>query len=258
MDTNTFSGILDQIKPHTDYIYLHVKGEPFLHPKLDELLVISCEKGFKVNITTNGTLINKVKDMLLNRPALRQINFSLHSFDGNTGLQNRDEYISNILLFVKEAKEKTRMFLSLRLWNLKENEIANDRKNNELLESIEKEFSLPYKIKEVVISDRGIKIDDRIYLNQAHQFKWPDMNEIEDSGSCFCYGLRNQAAILVDGTVVPCCLDNDGVINLGNINETSFSEIIETERAKNIIDGFTRKEAVEKLCKRCGYRTRFE
>ena len=40
-----FARRLDEIKPHTSYIYLHVKGEPPLHPKIDESLDISHEKG---------------------------------------------------------------------------------------------------------------------------------------------------------------------------------------------------------------------
>jgi len=63
--------------------------------------------------------------------------------------------------------------------------------------------------------------------------------------------------ILVDGTVVPCCLDGEGVINLGNIHESDFSQIVESERANNIFNGFSRREAVEELCRKCGYRTKF-
>ena len=259
MSVQTFSNILDQIKPHTDYIYLHVKGEPLLHPDLDELLDISFAKGFHVNITTNGTLIRKVKDMLLRKPALRQVNFSLHSFDGNDICLGREEYIHDILSFTKEVMDKSKLFISLRLWNLDESNAVNRERaiNNELLTAIEKDFALPYRILEEVVLHKGIKIADRIYINQAHLFIWPDLKEEEDLGSAFCYGLRSQVAILVDGTVVPCCLDGEGVINLGNIHETSFTEIVASKRARDIVDGFSRKEAVEELCRKCGYRKRF-
>jgi len=259
MNIETFRNILDQVKGYTEYLYFHVKGEPLLHPDIDKLLDISYEKGFQVNITTNGTLINQVKDKLLMKPALRQVNFSLHSFDGNEGAQNKEEYLDQILAYTKEARDYSELLISLRLWNLDENNMVNleRKRNNELLDAIEKEFKLPYKIQEIIIPGRGVKIADRIYVNQDHQFQWPDMRECEDDGIGFCYGLRNQVAILVDGTVVPCCLDGEGVINLGNINTTHFSEIIESERAKEILDGFSRREAVEELCRKCGYRKRF-
>ncbi|HHU71169.1 MAG TPA: radical SAM protein [Clostridiales bacterium] len=260
MSIDLFCNILDQIEKHTDYIYFHVKGEPLLHPHIDKLLDISYERGFKVNITTNGTLINKVKDKLLMKPGLRQVNFSLHSFDGNEMKVDKEEYINNILAFTKEARSNTDTIISLRLWNLDEEDslIDPDRKrNNKILELIEKEFNLPYKIQEKVEPGRGIKIGDKLYLNQEYQFQWPDLNVEEDDGLGFCYGLRNQVAILVDGTVVPCCLDGEGVINLGNIKNEHFSDIIEGERAKRIIEGFSKREAVEELCRKCGYRRRF-
>ena len=259
MNIDTFRNILDQIKNYTDYIYLHVKGEPFLHPHIDELLDISYEKGFQVNITTNGTLIHKIKDKIMGKPALRQLNFSLHSFDGNEGLNNKDEYISNILSFIKEAREKSNVLVSLRLWNLEECNSSNEeiKRNLDILQCIENEYNLDYKIQEKVTPGKGVKLAEGVYLNQDYEFQWPDLKEEEDDGIGFCYGLRDQIAILVDGTVVPCCLDGEGVINLGNVKTTDFSEILESERVQNIVDGFSRKIAVEELCRKCGYRKRF-
>lgn len=259
MSIELFCKILDQIKGYTDYIYFHVKGEPLLHSEIDKLLDISYEKGFKVNITTNGTLINVVKNKLLMKPGLRQVNFSLHSFNGNEMNQGKEEYVNDVLAFIKESTNNSDVIISLRLWNLEENNVnSTDRKiNDEMLDFIEREFNLPYKIQEKVIPGRGVKFADKVYLNQEYQFQWPDLNRNEDNELGFCYGLRNQVAILVDGTVVPCCLDGEGVINLGNINETQFSNIIEGERARTIIDGFSRREAAEELCRKCGYRKRF-
>ena len=264
MTIETFREILGQIKGYTDYLYFHVKGEPLLHPQIDQLLDICHENGFQVNITTNGARILEVKDKLIMKPALRQLNFSLHSFDGNeslqsTGIQSKAEYMDYILSFIQEAMEKSEILVSLRLWNLEENNLINieRNRNNELLTRIEKEFKLPYKIQEEVVPGRGVKIADRVYLNQDHQFEWPDLKADENHESGFCYGLRNQIAILVDGTVVPCCLDGEGVINLGNIKTNHFSDIIESERASNIVQGFSKREAVEELCRKCGYRKRF-
>ena len=158
-----FNNRLDQIKPHSKYIYLHVKGEPLLHPRIDELLDASHAKGFKVNITTNGTLIKKNRDKLLGKPALRQMNFSLHSFDGHEGSTNREEYLSNILSFVREAV-KHKVIISFRLWNLDQDNATNAERsrNRETLEILEKEYNLDYRIEEKVVPGSGIKVADRI------------------------------------------------------------------------------------------------
>jgi radical SAM protein with 4Fe4S-binding SPASM domain len=223
------------------------------------LLDLSHERGFKVNITSNGTLITKNKQKLLNKPALRQMNFSLHSFDGHEGSENKEAYVMNIVSFVKEAVASSKLLVSFRLWNLDTDNTTNleRRRNREILAILEREFNLDYKIEEKFARGSGIKIADQIYLNQDHEFKWPKLNEEEDEGRGFCHGLRNQAAVLVDGTVVPCCLDGEGVINLGNIHKTPFSEIVEGERANNLYNGFSRREVVEELCRKCDYRRRF-
>jgi len=253
-----FNHILDEIRPHTKYIYLHVKGEPLLHPRIDQLLDAAHAKGFKVNITTNGTLIKKNREKLLGKPALRQINFSLHSFDGHEGSENREKYLGDILDFVRAAREYNTI-ISYRLWNLQKDHVSDiaARRNRETLEVLENEYHLDYRIEEKVQPGKGVKIAPNIYLNQDHEFRWPSLLAPEDEGKGFCHALRSQAAILVDGTVVPCCLDGEGVINLGNVHEKSFGEIVEGERANNIVDGFSRREAVEELCRKCGYRQKF-
>ncbi|QDQ00233.1 radical SAM protein [Lysinibacillus fusiformis] len=253
-----FNKILDEIRPHTKYIYLHVKGEPLLHPRIDQLLDAAHAKGFKVNITTNGTLIKKNREKLLGKPALRQINFSLHSFDGHEGSENREKYLGDILDFVRDAKDFNTI-ISYRLWNLQQEHVTDiaARRNRETLEILENEYNLDYRIEEKVQPGKGVKIANNIYLNQDHEFRWPSLLAPEDGGKGFCHALRSQAAILVDGTVVPCCLDGEGVINLGNVNQTSFTDIVEGERATNIVDGFSRREAVEELCRKCGYRQKF-
>lgn len=259
MSEATFKRILAQIKPFTDYIYLHVKGEPLLHPNLGKFLEISGEEGFKVNITTNGTLISKVGDLLIDKPAVRQINFSLHSFDGNESVSGKDEYIDPILTFSSRAALESKIIISLRLWNLDEALVTEDqrKRNIDVIHKIEEKFKLPYKIPAKLEERKSLKISEQIYLNQDYEFAWPDLQEEEDFGTGSCFGLRQHVAILVDGTVVPCCLDGEGVISLGNIHECEFSRIISGERASRIRDGFCNRIVVEELCRKCGYRKRF-
>ncbi|MCM0649742.1 radical SAM protein [Clostridium swellfunianum] len=256
MGIELFNNILEQVRNYTDHIYLHVKGEPFLHPELDKFIDSAENYGLKVNITTNGTLINKVRNKLINKKAIRQINFSLHSFDANDLSFSLEEYLKNILDFTLEAVSKTNIIISYRLWNL-EQDIKSIEKNRHILNLIEKTLELDFKIEEKLLDNRGIKLAKNIYLNAAERFEWPD-NKLEESNTCgFCYGLRDQIAILVDGTVVPCCLDGEGIINLGNIKHTNFSNIIEGDRAKAIFEGFSNRKVVEELCKKCDYRRRF-
>jgi len=255
MDNNTFDSILSQVKEYTDFIYLHVKGEPLLHPQLDSFLNSADEYKLKVNLTTNGTLVHKVKDKLLLNNSLRQINISLHSFDANELNFSLEDYLNKIIDFTFEAAKNNKL-ISYRLWNL-ERDIKSVEKNRHILAILENAFNLNYKIEDKLIDNPGIKLAKNVYLNTAEKFEWPDKALEQSDSFGFCYGLRDQIAILVDGTVVPCCLDGEGVINLGNINEESFYDIINNKRAKAIYDGFSNRKIVEELCKKCDYRRRF-
>jgi radical SAM protein with 4Fe4S-binding SPASM domain len=259
MTTDEFGYILDEIKPYSDYVYLHVKGEPLSHPKIADFLNLAEEKEIKVNITTNGTLIGRVGEKIVDKKSFRQINFSLHSFDGDIDRIDEDDYLKKILDFTKKSLSLGSTYISLRLWNFHEgnkNEIQM-KGNREILGKIERYFGLDYKIEDKLVPGRGLKIKDRLYLNTDLEFKWPELRDEYENEDGFCYGLRNQIGILVDGTVIPCCLDGEGVVNLGNIFETQFKEIIEGERATAIYDGFSNKKAVEELCKKCTFKEKF-
>lgn len=254
MDVERFKIIIDKIKEYTNHIYFHLMGEPFLNKNLEGFLKIAKEANLNVNITTNGTLINNVKDIIINSNSIRQINISLHSFEANDNNINFNEYLNSILDFVNLANEKIDTICSLRLWNIDTEELkADNNLNIEIIKLIEEKLNVDFSIKDALLEKRGIKLKNKVYLNMAEKFSWPDSNINLISEEVFCYGLRDQIGILVDGTVVPCCLDSEGKINLGNIFNEDFEDIINSERAKNIYDGFSKRKAVEELCKRCGY-----
>jgi len=255
MERDFFENILLKLKGYTEYLYMHVMGEPLLHPELGIFLELCQKHGYKVNITTNGTLIDEAANAIISKPALRQVNFSLHSFEANEQQIALDIYINKIFDFTKTALEKGKLLISFRLWNFSEK--GKNDENNYILQRIEEEFGLGGNGECNVLQSKGFKIKENLYLNPAEGFEWPDMGVDDIDSKGFCLGLRDQAAILVDGTVVPCCLDSEGTINLGNIKEQSFDEIINSNRAKELYEGFSRREAVEPLCKKCGYKGRF-
>lgn len=253
MEREAFEKIVKSIKPYTEHVYFHLMGEPFLNKNLEVFLSICEEYGLKVNITTNGTLISEVKDILLKSKALRQVNFSLHSFEANDKNVDFNDYLNNIVDFVKEANEKTGIICTLRLWNLDMKYEASNHMNVDILDLLEEKFEISDDIKAVLKEKNTFKLRDRVYLNMGQKFMWPSLKIEEIGERAFCYGLRDQIGVLVDGTVVPCCLDSDGSIPLGNIFEQDLEEIINGERAKAIYDGFSGRKAVEDLCKRCGF-----
>ena len=257
MSSEEFKEVIEKVKNHTDYVYFHLMGEPLLNKSFVDFIKIANQENINVNITTNGTLINKIKDIIINEGKVRQINISLHSFEANNNDINFDTYINDILDFIVDINSSTETIVALRLWNMDTEELkANNNLNSNIINLIKKKLEIDFDIIEAISQKRGIKIRDRIYLNMDEKFSWPDEKIDFISDKVFCQGLRDHIGILVDGTVVPCCLDSNGVINLGNIFESSLDDIISSERAKNIFEGFSRREAVEDLCKRCGFAKR--
>ena len=255
MPPESFEAALKKIRPFTDYLYLHVMGEPLLHPDFPELLKICETLGFEINIATNGVLTKKHQDTLINSNALRQINFSIHCLEIQRNSKLPDDYLSDILEFIEEGGKKSKAYFALRLWNMKQ----GDKSNAALLKQIEGFFHLPFNLEEKIVKEKGIPLASNVFLNLAEEFQWPDIksNSKQPDDSGFCRGLRDHCAILVDGTVVPCCLDKDGATSLGNIFESDFDNIIHSEKARSIIDGFSEGRAVEPLCKVCEFRKRF-
>lgn len=252
MNEYAFEEIVKKIKDYTKHIYFHLMGEPFLNRNLRKFLEISEQNKLKVNITTNGTLINNVKNILLESKSLRQINISLHSFEANDNKENIDYYLENIISFIKEAAD-TDIIFSLRLWNLDGKYKASNNMNIDIFKLFEDEFNLSIKLSEVFKEKNSFKLKDRVYISMGEKFKWPSLKGEEISGRAFCYGLRDQIGILVDGTVVPCCLDSEGSIPLGNIFTQDLEDIVNSEKAVSIYNGFSGRKAVEELCKKCGF-----
>lgn len=238
--------LLMKINDYTDYVYLHVKGEPLLHPDLNKILDLCQKHHKKVNITTNGTLL-KEKQQELKNQVVRQINISLHSEN------QKENYLEDIFQTVDNLKDKIVVY---RFWTMEDNIL--DKKSTEIVEKIKNYYHLSSEIVDKIKKENHIKIRDNLYIDKANEFVWPNLENDYINEKGYCYALKDQLAILVDGTVVPCCLDSNGVINLGNIYQNTLEEIINSNRYQEIKKGFLNRRVSEKLCKHCSFKERLE
>ena len=247
MTVENFKFIANEVKKHSDYIYLHVKGEPLFHKNIEEILKICDEFELKVCLTTNGTLLNTSKDILLNSKSLHRLNISLHSFEASSINLTLNEYIENII----DLMTNSNFIVVLRLWN----DGGMDNLNKKICDLLKNAFNLDFDILKDLTSN--IKLKDKCYVEFGEKFFWADINAHPVNDTGFCYALRNQIAILVDGTVIPCCLDNDGIINLGNIYDKTIDEIYNSKLSQDIINDFSNRKLNQKLCTTCGFIQKF-
>ena len=246
MTREEFAALLPKLRPYTDFLYFHLMGEPLLHPELETFLAMATEQGFRVILTTNGTLLPRRLDMLAASSGLHKVNVSLHAFEANDLSVPFDEYLRGCFAFGKAMEG--RKIIAYRLWN----QGGLEERNREILEVMERFFPRPW-----AEDRRGIRIGEKVFLEYGDKFDWPDLTAPDGGAQLFCHGLRDQIGVLCDGTVVPCCLDHEGDIALGTLFEQELADILASDRAQALYEGFSRRCATEELCRRCGYARRF-
>lgn len=245
MSLSEFSIIAEKLVGITEYMYFHVMGEPLTHPQLAEMIRHATEKGFKCAVTTNGTLLDRVGEQLI-ASGVYKVNLSVHSFEEG----EEDSYLSYIMSladFADRASEAG-VLTVLRLWNKGHDGGLNDK----TLELLQHRLSGEWKW-----GARGARIRHKLHLEYGDRFEWPDMSCDNMGEAVFCYGLGDHFGILCDGSVIPCCLDHEGDITLGNVLESPLDLILSSDRAEAMRQGFKRRVATEELCQKCGYARRF-
>lgn len=255
MNAQQFEFIIKQIKPFCKFVYLHIKGEPLIHPNLMEFLDI-CEKhGMKANLTTNGILLGEKKTELLSKPALRQVNISVHSFAFQEK-QMQTDYLNHLIAFCKACDEKNAPYVSLRMWNYDQQGFLA-QENQILVDSLRSAFPTTQLLEGKIEKKENIKLTNTIFMSLDKQFKWPSLENNFVSNLGRCYGTIKMVGILVDGTVVPCCLDGNGEAPLGNIFDLPFSEIINSNLFLTTVEKFHQNRVHLQLCKHCEFRKQF-
>lgn len=257
MTPERFAIVLERLRGHARTLFFHVKGEPLLHPDLGRLLADAGDAGFPVRITTNGTLLAERLDDLRAKANLERLQVSLHSL-AQFPAAEAQALAERILAACETLRTENRavnpsFLVSLRLWTRDDAEATRGT-----AAAIESFYGLEAGfVMDSLAGKNSIILKSGLAVHAAETFVWPSLDGEDFGPAGFCQGLRDQAGILVNGTVVPCCLDGDGVIALGNIFETPFADILASPRAQSLYRSFGDRRIEEPLCRRCGYRTRF-
>ena len=259
MNLDTFDRLNHELKDFTNELAYHIVGDPLVLTNLQEYLNISLKHNLKVNITTTANNISEKHYEALSNSTIKQINFSLNSYNANSHKKSFEEYLNPILEFVKFAQEKKHeYFINFRIWNLDEEKSAKEF-NKKVFDKINEVFSSNINIEDVYKEKpKNIRIARKIFFNFDEYFSWPSLENEIISKTGFCYGLDSHFGILVNGDVIPCCLDQNACVKLGNTNSSQIADILNSKRVLDIQKGFRQNILVEELCQKCEYRTRFD
>ncbi len=260
MSPESFAQIAKQLSGKVDEICLHLMGEPLNHPDLSAIMSIAEQYGLPINLTTNGLLLTgKKRELVLSR-VVRQVNISIQSFEANFPERDVTPYMDRVMSFIKEAAQsRPDLYINLRLWDLNEPHEA-PRTNQVIRKRLEAEFEIDFSnLKVDVRRKKSILLSPHVYLNLDSRFTWPHKNLPVRSNIGFCHGLATHFGIHADGTVVPCCLDKEANINLGNaLEDEGIDTALQSERAIVMKEGFNRGELKEDLCQKCPFIARFD
>lgn len=233
LSKDDFNLLLDKLEGYTKYLYFHVMGEPLLHPLINEFIDLASLR-YYVNITSNGYLIKRIRDNV----NIRQINLSLHSFDIKYN-KSFDDYMNDIFDSVDNLVGNNTI-VKYRVW-------VNSEYKDKILSKLSEKYNV------VIGANKSLKLADNIYYEVEEEFIWPSMDNDYYTEEGSCRGLRDHIGVLVDGTVVPCCLDSAGIINLGNIYKQELNDIISSDLIKEMKQGFLNNKKIHELCKKCNF-----
>ena len=257
MDLEFFDRVMEQAKAYTKEIACHVVGDPLTQSNLGAYLDIIHKHGLKAMLTTSGYFLKKHSYDTLFHPCVKQINISLNSFNKNDTSLTFEQYIQPILALcdAKLAREEE-LFINLRVWNL--DEMMSERTfNDTLFKRLSTNFNVGLDLDSIYKErPKSIRLASKILIHFDNYFEWPSLKN-ENYGHGTCQGLQSHIAILANGTVVPCCLDCDGIVELGDLHKSALNEILDSKRAVNMLEGFKEGKAVEELCQKCSYKDRF-
>lgn len=256
LDMPLIESFFQKVSGWADRVCLHVMGEPTSHPQFPDFVEKAKQYGLQLEITTNGLILNDAVKAALLSTSVVQVNFSLQSFFDNFPEKDPGRYLEKIFAFTQQAMSaRPDLYINFRLWNIGS---ADDRDVSEfVLQKIESAFSVQLNRSVDPGFKKSKRVKDRVYLHFDSRFNWPDISSPVLGTQGRCHGTVSHLAVHSNGDVVPCCLDKEATIKLGNLSKQSLQEIVSSERYLNMVQGFNSGVLVEDLCQRCEYIQRF-
>ena len=270
MNLEFFRKAVAESTHHTNLITLHILGDPLCVENLEQYLAVAKNANLKVEITTSGANLANLGDfdLLLNAP-IKQVNFSL---DALNELENRDFLLARIIDFCKYKRQiQSEIFVNLR--------IQKRARNRDLVAFLEREFG-DFGVKNLeryLCDSQGKKCESRVKLGKKIIIDFREVFAWNLKGlDCFgdksprndksfaefthgtCLALKTHIGILANGEIVPCCMDSQGILSLGNIKYTTLDLALKSKKAQEMLNGFRQNRIIEPFCKVCDYRKVFD
>lgn len=214
MELSLLKQIAEEAKGRTELIFLHLAGEPLLHPQIFEMIKLCRKVGIKTAFSTNAVLLDEdmSKRLLESPPDLLTLSLDGTNKKTYEKIRKRTDYemvLSNIQGFLKlKSKAKRPPYTIIQLIYMKEN--ATEA---EAFLSIWKRSQVDAARIKPFFNYPGLDEDLCALPKSQNEFRKP------------CILIWRQLTVYWDGTVVACCQDFLSQSVLGNLKENSLEEI---------------------------------
>lgn len=237
MTVELFESSAAQAAALAEVVSLHLLGEPLTHSRFPEILRACSRRGLKVNLVTNGLLLDSYPRELFAEPCLSQLSVSLHALSCLPEAE-RGPALARLAAFAAARPAGLTVGFRLRA-------AEKDSFYESVLDGLLAAFGA-----EAQPGARYVRLAEGVFLNFGGLFAWPGAAGAARKKGCL--GLRHNFGILSDGRVVPCCADHDGALALGSVKERPLEEILGSPAAAVLREGLVSGE-LPGHCASCGF-----
>lgn len=251
MDPLFFNDIMKQIGKSLLSCNLYFQGEPLLHPNFPEYLHYT--RNLYKTISTNGHFLTERLSEEIIKSGPGKIIISMDGLDQdiysryrqNGDLEKVKEGIRNISKTREKLRSNFRIEVQMLVNRFNEKQVEEFRK-------FTKEMSVIPVLKSMQIYDKD---SINFWLPAEEKFRRYRKNagefSIKSTLPDRCYRLWSVPVITWDGKVLPCCFDKDASYVMGDLRESTFSEIWKGEKFRNfrkdVLEGRNRID----ICRNC-------
>jgi radical SAM protein with 4Fe4S-binding SPASM domain len=252
---------MDELSRHVGYVNFYFQGEPFIHPKIFELISLVSKKNIYTATSTNAHFLNEKNAIKTVESGLDRIIISIDGTTQDVYEQYRvngdlEKVISGTRNLI-EARNKLgskKPFVIFQFLVVKPNEHQIDdvkKLASELgVDELRFKTAQVYDPRDHHPLIPTIEKYSRYTRNADGSYRIK--NELQDE----CKRMWMGAVVTWDGKVVPCCFDKDAKHQMGDLQELRFKEIWKSPIYQSFRKQlFTNRKSID-ICANCSEGTK--
>lgn len=256
LEQKAFQRTIDELSDTLIYLTFYFQGEPYLNPGFLDMVNYASNKNIYTFTSTNAHYLNEENAKKTVESGLDKL---IISIDGTTqevyeqyrvggDLNKVIEGTKNIVKWKRELKSKT-PYLVFQFLVVKPNE-----HQIEDAEKLAKELGvdeIKFKTAQVYDFEHGNSLIPENDKYSRYQKGSDGRFSLKNKLLNQCWRMWSGCVITWDGIVVPCCFDKDAQHRLGDVKQTSFTELWKSPLYNNFRSSILKSRKEIDICQNC-------